>query len=85
MKFFKGVCKVANMAVCISMPVYPSAFLTIHPSICPSHATRNLMDKFTWHFTLRRLFSKICPENSHLVKIGQINKKFIWRTKYIQD
>jgi len=68
---FKNVGKVANVIVCISISVHQSAFSSIPPSICPSHGTWNTMDRFMWHFILWRFCSKIYPENSHLVKIGQ--------------
>ena len=66
----------------------------ICPSVCVSYnSTFHL--SVAWNpepagriyvsFSLMRFCSKICPENSHLVKIGQKNEQFIWRTKYIQD
>jgi hypothetical protein len=84
-KNFKSVCKVANVTVCISMSVYPSAFLTILPSISPMHGTRNcwtyLRDILYWGGFVVKYVQKIHT----WLKSDKNNKQFMWRTTYIQD
>ena len=65
--------------ICLSV-----CFLCITPYICPSHGSRNSLDRFRWHFILRRVCRTIWPENLHFVKVGK-NKQFIWRSEYIHD
>jgi len=73
MKNLKSVCKVAKVTVCVFISVHPfcvSYTSTFHLSVAwnPEPAGRIYVS-----FSLMRFCSKICPENSHLVKIGQKN------------
>jgi len=73
----RSLCKVAKVTVYISMSVHPSVPLSTLSSICLSRGTQKTLDEFTWHFTLRSVCSKMCPENSHLVNIAKNHKQFI--------
>ena len=54
--------------------------MSVRPSVCPHRTTRLQMDGFSWNF-ISEYFSKICRENSHLIKIGQEKRILYMNTK----
>ena len=47
-----------------------SFVMSFRPSVCPHGITRLPQDGFSLNLTLQH-FSKICPENSSFIKIGE--------------
>ena len=81
----RSVCKVAKVTVSISTPVHSFVFFFCPFFHLPIPLKPEAVGRVYVTFHIKEICSKINPENSHFVKIGQNNKQFIWRTKYIHD